>query len=257
MKKIKILCSYILIVVVLSCQKENNQEDITPVVVSQNENWLSANLDAKFASSQKQVAAYLFSTNEMKLLLERPNIAQVHFKLGFIDNTIQIEVSGVDESGIELGTVKSSILKESIFRDKLTNLNALSVNATKKRTLLLNSHLLSPGAAFMWINEWQKKLNNVSDLDEVTSYKGSRFRYFSLEAEVVKAMLYQDNISIGVFLGINPKGKITTVLIGLDKNNDIKKTSLTSKETEDIYDGTRPCPPCIEETEEENPTNNP
>lgn len=242
---------YILIGVVLSCQKENTPEDVTPVLVSQNEDWLSATLDAEFAGSQKQVAAYLFPTDELKLLIEKPDVTQVHFKLGFIDNTIQMQVSGVDESGVELGTVKSSILKESIFRTELTNLNTLSVSVTKKRTILLNSHLLSPGDAFAWISEWQKKLNNVSQLNEVTSYKGNRFRYFSLEAEVVKAMLSQDNVNIGVFLGINPKGKVTTILIGLDKNNNIKKTSITSKETEDIYDGTRPCPPCIVETEEE------
>lgn len=249
MKKIKKIGFYVLIVLALSCQRENNQED-PPASVLENKDWLSAKLDAKFASSQKEVVAYLFPVSEMKLLMERPNITQVHFKLGFVDNIIQMQIAGVDESDHELGIVKSSILKESIFRNELANLKALSVSATKKRTELLNSHLLSSGDAFIWISEWQKKLNNISELDEVTSYKGNRFRYFSLEAEVVKAMLHNGNSSIGVFLGINPKGKVTTILIGLDKNNHVKKTSVTSEETEDIYDGTRPCPPCIEE---ENP----
>lgn len=236
---------------ILSCQKENSQDDVSEVLVSQNENWLSANLDAKFASSQKQVGAYLLPVNEMKLLIEQPNIAEVHFVLGFIDNTIQIEVVGVDGSGAELGTVKSEILKESNFRTELMNLNKLSLIVANKRTSLLNSHLVSPGDAFTWIKEWQKKLNDPSDLEEVISYQGSRFRYFSLEAEVVKAMLYKDNVNIGVFLGLYPKGKVTTILIGLDENNNIKKTSITSKEAEDIYDGTRPCPPCvIEETDD-------
>jgi len=250
MKKIKKIGFYVLIAFVFSCQKENNQEDVVPESVLQNENWLSAKLDTKFASSQKEVVAYLFPISEMKLLMERANITQVHFKLGFVDNIIQMQIAGVDESDHELGIVKSSILKESIFRNELANLKALSVSTTKKRTELLNSHLLSPGDAFIWINEWQKKLNNISELDEVTSYKGNRFRYFSLEAEVVKAMLHKDKSNIGIFLGINPKGKVTTILIGLDKNNHVKKTSVTSEETEDIYDGTRPCPPCIEE---ENP----
>lgn len=249
MKKIKKIGFYVLIVLALSCQRENNQED-PPASVLENKDWLSAKLDAKFASSQKEVVAYLFPVSEMKLLMERPNITQVHFKLGFVDNIIQMQIAGVDESDHELGIVKSSILKESIFRNELANLKALSVSATKKRTELLNSHLLSSGDAFIWISEWQKKLNNISELDEVTSYEGNRFRYFSLEAEVVKAMLHNGNSSIGVFLGINPKGKVTTILIGLDKNNHVKKTSVTSEETEDIYDGTRPCPPCIEE---ENP----
>lgn len=250
MKKIKKIGFYVLIVFALSCQRENNQEDTASASVLQNEDWLSAKLDAKFASSQKEVAGYLFPISEMKPLLEKSNITEVHFKLGFVDNKIQMQVSGVDESGVELGIVKSAILKESIFRNELANLKALSVSATKKRTELLNSHLLSPVDASLWINEWQKKLSNISELDEVTSYEGNRFRYFSLEAEVVKAMLYQGNVNLGAFFGINAKGKATIILIGLDKSSHLKKASVTSEETEDIYDGTRPCPPCIEE---ENP----
>ncbi|MNL72858.1 hypothetical protein D3C87_1982390 [compost metagenome] len=59
-------------------------------------------------------------------------------------------------------------------------------------------------------------------------------------------MVAKNNKNIGVFLGLNSKGKITTILIGLDQNNVIKTTTLTSKEAEDVYDGTRPCPPCVE-----------
>ncbi|WP_417939922.1 hypothetical protein [Flavobacterium sp. RS13.1] len=252
MKKIKIFGFYILIAIGLSCQNENNQEDVASTSVLQNEDWLSSKLDNNFASSQKQVAGYLFSISEMKSLLEKSDITEVHFKLGFIDNTIQMQVAGISESGVELGIVKSAILKESIFRDQLTNLSALSVSSTAKRTKLLNSHLLTPVDAFLWISEWQKKLSNISQLDEATSYKGNRFRYFSLEAEVVKAMLYQGNVNLGAFFGINPKGKATIILIGLDKSNHLKKTSFKSEETGDIYDGTRPCPPCVEEDEKEN-----
>jgi hypothetical protein len=251
MKKIKVFSFYILMVGILACQKESSDDDVTSVQVSQNASWLSANLDAKFANSQKQVAGYLLPTNEMKLLIEKPNIAEVHFVFGFIDNTIQIEVTGVDASETELGTVKSAVLKESNFRTELTNLSKLSVSITNKRTSLLNSHLLPPEEAFKWIKEWQEKLRSVSDLEKITSYEGSRFRYFSLKPEVVKAMLYKDNVNIGVFLGLNPKGKVTTILIGLDQNNNIAKTSMTSKEADDIYDGTRPCPPCIIEESED------
>ncbi|PXY38686.1 hypothetical protein DMB65_21645 [Flavobacterium cheongpyeongense] len=251
MKKIRIFGVCVVMFSILTCQKEDNQREVVPLLVSQNENWLSANLDAKFASSQKQVAAYLFSTDEMKLLIQKPNIAEVHFVMGFNDDKIQIQVSGVDESGTELGTVKSAILKESNFRTELTNLNQLSVNTTNKRTPLLNSHLLSPDNAFKWIKEWQGKLKVVSDLEKITSHEGSRFRYFSLEPEVIKAMLYKDYVNIGLFLGLNPKGKVTAILIGLDQNNAVKKIAINPKEANDIYDGTRPCPPCIDEETEE------
>jgi hypothetical protein len=53
------------------------------------------------------------------------------------------------------------------------------------------------------------------------------------------------SVNIGLFLGLNPVGKVTTYLIGLDKNNSIKKASLTTKVTDagDVYDGSRPSPP--------------
>jgi len=51
-------------------------------------------------------------------------------------------------------------------------------------------------------------------------------------------------VNIGLFLGLNAVGKVTTILISLDKNNTIKKTSLASKiAASDVYDATRPCPP--------------
>jgi hypothetical protein len=244
MKKIKVYAIFTMIVFILSCQKENTQDEISSITISEKESWLTANLDAKFASSQKQVTAYLFSTNEMATLVKKPNIEEVHFVLGYNNNTILIEVIGVDKSGNELGTVKSTILKQF----NLNKLEEISVSNTNKKTPLLTKHLLLPKEASFWINTWQKKLNTVSDLNEITSYQGSRFRYFSLESEIIEEMVSKGNTNIGVFLGINPKGKVTTILIGLDQNNAIK-TSLTSKEADDVYDGTRPCPPCIDSGE--------
>ncbi|CAD0005646.1 MULTISPECIES: hypothetical protein [Flavobacterium] len=242
MKKIKVHIVFTIMVFMFSCQKESTQDDAISATTLQKESWLTAKLDAKFASSQKQVAAYLFSTEEMKALVETPNIEEVHFVLGYADNTIRIEVIGVDKSGDDLGSVKSTILKEL----NLTKLNELSISKTNKRTSLLTKHLLLPKDASVWIEAWQKKLNTVSDLDEITSYEGNRFRYFSLESEIIEAMVAKNNKNIGVFLGLNSKGKVTTILIGLDQNNVIKTTTLTSKEAEDVYDGTRPCPPCVE-----------
>ena len=243
MKKLTLLASLVVAFFIFSCQKESSQEEGTPTAASQKEAWLTANLDAKFAASQKQVTAYLFPTSELAKLVQTPNVTEVRFVLGYADNTLQIQVDGVDKAGKKLGSVNSSLLKESAYDAKLATLKVVSDNTTKKRSALLKKHLLVSKEAFGWIDAWQNKLSTVKDLEEVTSYDGLRIRHFNLEAEVVAAMLKKNTANIGVFLGLNTKGKVTTILVGLDKNNAIKKASLTAKDPDDVYDGTRPSPP--------------
>lgn len=244
MKKAILSVALVTLFFMSSCQKESAQEESKVVTTEQKENWLTATLDSKFASSQKQVTAYLFPADKMEALVKTPNVTTVRFVLGYADHTIQISVTGVDKSGKKLGTVSATVLKESNYDGKLSKLNQLTVSKTNKRTALLNAHSLLPKDAFAGIEAWQQKLSAVADLEEVTSYEGVRFRYFSLESEVILAMVDSGNAAnIGLFLGLNTKGKVTTVLIGLDKNNEIKKTTPTSKEAAAVYDFSLPCPP--------------
>ena len=185
-------------------------------------------------------------------MVNTPNVEEVRFVLGYEGNTIQIDAAGVDKSGKKLGSVESTVLKDINVQNNLVELKKLTVNTTKKRSLLLNEHILVPSYAFAWIDAWQEKLSSVSDLDEVLSYEGTRFRYYSLEADVVKEMTSKKSENVGLFLGLNPKGKVTTILINLDKNNGIKKASLTSKgDADDVYDGSRPVPPYGDPLEDE------
>lgn len=242
MKK-TILCAAVMLLMV-SCQKENTQEETNGMSKTQKENWLTANLDAKFAGFQKQVTAYLFPTEELDKLVNTADVEEVRFLLGYEDNTIQVEIKGVDKTGKKLGIVKSTILKDNHYENSLAELNKLRVNTTKKRSLLLNEHLLLPNYAYAWIEAWQDKLNSVSNLDETLSYEGARFHYYAMEASVIKEMTSKGSKNVGLFLGLNPKGKVTTILINLDKNNEIRKASLTAKtDGDDVYDTSRPCPP--------------
>ncbi|MEN2414758.1 hypothetical protein [Flavobacterium mesophilum] len=234
--------------IVFSCQKDNSQDNGSAVSATEQENWLTAKLDNNFASSQKQVTAYLFSTTELSALVETPNVENVQFILGYSDNTLQIKVIGVDKSGKELASVDSKILKDPSYADKLAKLQNGETSKTDKGSALLNEHLILSQEAFDGIVAWQEKLQTVTDLDKVTSYEGARFQHYSLEAAVVAEMLKGQNTeNIGLFLGLNGIGKVTAFLVELDKNNAIKsKTSLTGKtmdNPEDVYDGIRPSPP--------------
>jgi hypothetical protein len=247
MKKTSILIAFIAMFLIFACQKDGTTENGSIVSTAEQQNWQTAKLDAKFADSQKQVTAYLFSTDEMSKLVQTPNVENVQFVLGYSDNTLQIKVIGVDKSGNELASVDSEILKENGYADKLAALN-VSKNKANKGVNLLDEHLLFPKEAFDGITAWQEKLNTLSDIDEVLSYEGKRFKHFSLEAGIVADLLKNKNATnIGLFLGLNPVGKVTTILIGLDKNNSIKKGSFLTGKVEDVpddvYDGARPSPP--------------
>jgi hypothetical protein len=245
MKKTSLLSASLIALLMFSCQKENSQEDTSIVSKVEQENWQTAKLDAKFADSQKEVTAYLFPTALMSKLVETPNVEFVQFVLGYSNNTLQIKVVGVNKAGKEFASVDSKILKETSGTDKLSAL-ATSNKKTDKGTALLNEHLLFPKDAIDGITAWQEKLNTVSDLDDVLSYKGARFNHYSIEAAIIVDMLKNKNTAnIGLFLGLNPIGKVTTILIGLDQNNSIKKVSSTGKDGDngDVYDGTRPSPP--------------
>ncbi|MEN2414755.1 hypothetical protein [Flavobacterium mesophilum] len=236
------------VLMMFSCQKDNSQDNGSAVSATEQENWLTAKLDAGFASSQEQVTAYLFSTTEFSKLVETPNVENLQFVLGYSDKTLQIKVIGVDKSGKELASMDSKILKDPAYNDKLVKLENGETSKTDKGSALLNEHLMLSKEAFDGIVAWQNKLKTVTDLNEVTSYEGARFQHYSLEAAVVAEMLKGGNTAnIGLFLGLNAKGKVTTILVELDKNNAIKsKTSLTGKtmdNPEDVYDGARPSPP--------------
>lgn len=234
--------------IMFSCQKDNSQDNGSAVSAIEQENWLTAKLDAGFASSQKQVTAYLFSTSELSKLVETPNVENVQFVLGYSENIVQFKAIGVDKTGKELVSVDSKILKDPSYDDKLAKLQNGETSKTDKGSALLNEHLILSQEAYDGIIAWQNKLKTVTDLNEVTSYEGARFQHYSLEAAVVAEMLKGQNTeNIGLFLGLNGVGKVTTILVELDKNNAIKsKTSLTGKtmdNPDDVYDGARPSPP--------------
>ncbi|TAF71972.1 MAG: hypothetical protein EAZ58_03070 [Flavobacterium sp.] len=234
-----------IILVGFSCQKETQLEsDLS--TKSPEENWLGVNLNSKFADSQKEVAAYLFSTNEVLKVVNTPNVKKVHFVLGYDERTITIKMLGTTYKGSELVAINSEILKDATYLQKLEQFKTTSFNKNAAKTDLLRAHLYSPQVAYNGINEWNKRLNTVTGIEEVTSYNGKRIQRFIIEVEIINEIVRKGDVAnLGLFLGLNSDGKVTTYFMGMDLNNAVKQ-QLTSKGesvTSDIYDGGRPCPP--------------
>lgn len=246
MKKTNLYAALIAIFILISCQKDASQEDVAAVSTTQKDNWLTANLDAKFASSQKQVKSYVFSSQEFSELNSTPNLHHLRFVLGYENGIINIDAVGVNAKGKEVSRIKSKVSFAFSDEDKLANLNQVTVDITKKRSATLNKHLLSPKTAFSGIEAWQSKLDKVQDLNEITSYDNLRIQHYGLETEVINTIINKSGVvNVGLFLGLNNEGKLTTIFVGLDKDNNVKTSSPTSKEVDGVYDFTEPSPPGV------------
>jgi hypothetical protein len=248
MKKITFYASVLMTFFLGSCQKETLTEDVNANF--QRVDWLSADLNASFAASQQKVTAYLFEKKALADVINAKEVDHVRFVLGFDSNIIKITAVGIDAEGKELVSASSKVLFENQYDQQLVKLKETKTQAITAKTqaitakTVVSKHVLAPKMAYSGIKGWQEKLAKVKDLNEVSSYNGERINYYSLEKEVVQAMIENANTaSVGLFLGLNVEEKLTTVFVGLNKENSIRSSSPTAKDAADeVYDFSRPCP---------------
>jgi hypothetical protein len=245
MKKTVFYVSVLMTIFLGSCQKETSAEDVS--ATSQRADWLSADLNTSFAGSQQKVTAYLFDKKALAELVQTKEVNHVRFVLGFDGTIIQITAKGVDANGKELVSASSTALFEPQYDQQLAKLKETKTKAITAKTVV-SKHILAPKMAYSGIKGWQDKLVKVNDLNEVTSYEGERIKHYGMEKEVVQAMINNSNTaSVGLFLGLNAEGKLTTVFVGLNKENNIRSSSPTAKDAVDeVYDFSQPCPSCCD-----------
>lgn len=246
MKKAVLYFSIISTIFLAGCQKETQQEEVNLSSVAPRSQWLNSNLDSRFSESQQLTTCYLFKPEDLSELISAENLYEVRFVLGYANKAIQINAVGVDALGNELKSVSSNVFFDETFVQKLMQLKFSPDNKNTDNGVVYE-HLLSPKKAFDYIEDWNKKLILGSELDEVTSYNGLRIHHFSLDKEVVLDMVMMNRAAnIALFLGLNDKGKMTTVFMGLDGENNLILPSPGAREDDlsgKIYDFTRPCPP--------------
>lgn len=244
MKKTNLCIAVAAIFIMSSCQREISKGEINRKAVSEREAWLSASLDDDFADAQKEVKTYLFSSEKFSKLTSTPSVHHLRFVLGYDSGIISIDAVGVNSKGQEVSRIESQVRYASSKEDKLADLNQVTVDLTQKRTAVLNKHLLSPKTAFSGIEAWQSTLDKVKNLNDVTSYDGLRVQHYALETDVINSIINKAGVeNVGLFLGLNSEGKLTTILAGLDKDDNVKKKSPASNVIDAVYDFTEPSPP--------------
>ena len=185
----------------------------------------------------------MFKPEELSALISTNNFDHLRFVLGLSNNIIQIDAVGVDTFGNELKSVTSKVFSDKSFTQKLTKLST-SPEDWAQGNNVIDKHLLSPKKAFSYIQEWQEKLIQGNQLDEITSYDTERIHHFSLEKEPILDMVMNGRtVKIALFLSLNKEGKMTTVFIGLDRDKNLVLPDPEKKDVSgSVYDFTRPCP---------------
>ncbi|MGX7668966.1 hypothetical protein [Flavobacterium pedocola] len=239
--------SVLMVLFLVSCQKEeaSSENTVKSSLVSFNSDWVNSKLDSSLRKSDENTIGYLFSKEELNTLLENEQLIKFRFVLGLTDGKLDLKTVGVTKDGIQVGVINSMIVSDDNFDTQINGLSSSAVEF-KSDDAIVRQHMLNPATAFTYINKWNVQVTENKDLDNVVSYDNLRINHFSIEREVIENMSnLPDFKSLGIVFGINPQGKLTTVLLGLNGNQSVILASEESKlEAEDpsVFDFTKPCP---------------
>lgn len=233
----------------ISCQNEEikskNAETVS-LAAFQNK-WIQAESDAKTARFNGFVACYMFPKNDVLHLMETPQLKRIRFVLGVTNGKLDLITQGVNSGGASLGMINSTVVSNRHISNQINQLSTSRLRFSCNDAIL-RRHFLNPVQAYNYVNRWNMKLAENADLNDVLSYDNVRINYFSIDKEIVQEIADFSGFKyLGVLLGVNPEGKLTTVLLGLDMNQDFIFLPQTSKGgganvPPTIFDFSQPCP---------------
>jgi hypothetical protein len=243
------LLLFFALLTLISCQNEEmkskNAETVS-LAAFQNK-WIQAETDANTARFNGFVTCYMFPKNDVLHLMETPQLKRIRFVLGVTNGKLDVITQGVNSRGTSLGMISSTVVSNRHISNQINQL-ATSRLRFSCNDAILRRHLLNPAQAYNYVNRWNMKLAENADLNDVISYDNVRINYFSIDKEIVQEIAdLSDFKYLGVLLGVNPEGKLTTVLLGLDINRDFIILSQTNKGgganvPPTIFDFSQPCP---------------
>lgn len=212
-------------------------------------NWQESNLTKTFFENQKNVSHYNFNKKDISNALAISNVTSFRFVLGLQYDELRIIMVGIDNEGKEVVSVPSAVYLDPGNYAKAIDLlehSSMTYSADRKKTSVVGKHLLTYSNAFSYISKWKALLDNKDIFAAITN-SGIRYRYYSLEKEVVADMIAPQNVaSIGLFLGLNAENELTTVFLQKDNSDLLILNSNLSSSRDindgDVFDFTSPCP---------------
>ncbi|MCL9807196.1 hypothetical protein NAT51_16805 [Flavobacterium amniphilum] len=248
--KINLILSFFVLFSLGSCQREEmKNENPNNINLSEfNNKWKDAGLDVSMLKSKQKITSYLFSDKAVLNLLRNPEAYGFRVVLGLTNGKLDTKLQCVKRNGVNLGIINPMVYCDRSFNDVINELENSNLEFSSSNNIAA-MHLLQPAAAYGYLNRWNTELseNDNETLLEIVSYDNERIRYFNLKKEIVQEITAFEGFKyFGVFFGINPSGKLTTVMMGLNKDKKIILPSLPQGTNPNssgaIYDFSQPCP---------------
>ncbi|WP_046755822.1 hypothetical protein [Kordia jejudonensis] len=222
--------------------KENTENVIATELLTktQKTNWVDTKISNEIINNQKSISHYEFNVNELKELVGNENVSYVWFDLGLNDaNQITFTATGESTSGYTVMQVSSKIISTNEYKEDFSVFTRVGNVALNTNPEL--DHILQNSDAYEYLTEMKKAYD---DFEETLDQEGQRVERFGLDVIIVKRMLMTHDInSLGLFLGKNKQGKMTTVFIGKDKNDNLLIDAQAAESTAGMaFDHTLPCP---------------
>ncbi len=250
MKPKKILLPIFLLVSFIACTHEENNftESLETSTFSQ-KNWQDNRFSATFFTRQKTISHYGFEKKDILNSLSKTSLKKYRFVIGYANNHISITLVGIDTYGKEIISLPASIYNNNQeYETALYQIknSTFSYSKSSLETPIIGQHLLPYKSVYSYILKW-KNLLTTEDIEDAITDNGIRYRYYTLQKEVVADMITSNKVnSIALFLGLNAHNELTTVFLQKDKNDELillKNNQFQKNNKEgNAYDFTSPCP---------------
>jgi len=246
MKTKKLFLALFAFVALIACSEQENStiESLDSFSIAK-QNWQERTLTSSFFDNQSSISHYSFSKKDLLSALSTPDLDNFRFVLGLQNDQIIINLVGVNRNGEEIVSITSDTnVNQGLYKASIASLenNSFQYSRARLDAPFIGKHLLTYDATFQYINNWNKALT-TQDIEELITDSGTRFRYYSLEKEVLADMVSYDNIeSVALFLGLNTDNKLTTVFLKKDVNDLLILNTTQRSEGGDVLDFTHPCP---------------
>ncbi len=252
MKTKKLLLALFTLTLLFACS-EQEQVPLNATVITDGiaqRNWQEARLTKTFFENQRNVSHYNYSKKDISDALAIPNITNFRFVLGLQYDELRITMVGVDNEGKEVVSVPSAVyLDPGNYAKAIDELehSSMTYSANRRKTSVIGKHLLTYSSTFSYISKWKALVESKNIFAAITD-NGIRYRYYSLQKEVVADMIASQNVaSIALFLGLNTSNELTTVFLQKSSDDELilYNNLLLQKEggnDGNAYDFTNPCP---------------
>jgi len=246
--KMKQLFIALLALIAITACSENETPPVQSIEINAvaKQTWQNARFSSAFFENQKNVSHYSFDKKTIQRALEVSSLNHFRFVLGLEGGQIQITMVGINNLGEEIIDINATpYLDPGYYHKSIQSMKTspFEYSRARKNTPIVGKHLLSYDATYKYVTQWKEALQS-RDIEEIITDDGVRFRYYSLEKEVIAYMIAQDNVeSIALFLGLNADKKLTTVFLQKDFSDSlIINDGFRNGEGGGSFDFSEPCP---------------